>query len=117
MSLLKEALTECEFVIPTKQPDGYGGWETVFTPGASFEAAIVRNQSLQALVAEKQGVTEVYTISTSKALTLEFHDILRRKSDGKVFRVTSDGTESHTPASASLDMRTVTAEAYALPVR
>ena len=45
---------------------------------------------------------------------LEYHDVLRRVRDGKVFRVTSDGDDKYTPESATLNMRQVTAEEYIL---
>ena len=62
-----------------------------------------------------QGLTSLYTITTKKAVTLQYHDIVKRVSDGKVFRVTSDGDDQKTPASATLDMRNVTAEEFDLP--
>ena len=83
--------------------------------GAEFYAAIVFDTSMEARVADKQGVTSLYTITTRKNLTLEYHDVFRRLRDGKIFRVTSDGDDKHTPASANLDMRQVTAEEWSLP--
>jgi len=41
--------------------------------------------------------------------------VFRRAFDGKIFRVTSDGSDKYTPASATLNMRQVTAEEYELP--
>jgi hypothetical protein len=38
--------------------------------------------------------------------------VFRRESDGKIFRVTSDGDDKKTPPSAGLDMRQVTAEEF-----
>ena len=71
--------------------------------------------TIQARTAEKQGVTALYTVTTRKAMNLQYHDIFRRSSDNKVFRVTSDGDDKKTPASASLDIRQVSAEEYTLP--
>ena len=48
-------------------------------------------------------------------MTLEYHDVFRRSSDNKIFRVTSDGDDRKTPTSAKLDMRQVTAEEWELP--
>ena len=94
--------------------DGYGGYITTYVAGASFQAAIVFDTSMQARVADKQGVTSLYTVTTSKALTLEYHDVFKRLKDNKVFRVTSDGDDKYTPASSTLDMRQVTAEEFLL---
>lgn len=115
MSLLDEAMEEFYMMNKTKTPDGYGGFSTTWTQAQTpFKAAIVYNQTLAAKVAEKQGVTSVYTITTPKNMVLEYHDVLKRKSDNKIFRVTSDGDDSFTPASANLNMRQVTAEEWEL---
>lgn len=95
--------------------DGLGGYISTYTEGAEFDAAITLDTSMQARTAEKQGVTALYTVTTSKAMNLQYHDIFKRKSDNKIFRVTSDGDDKHTPPSATLDMRQVSAEEYTLP--
>lgn len=115
MSLLDEAMEKCIYLDKTTAPDGYGGTAISWQEGAEFYAAIVFDTSMEARVADKQGVTSLYTITTRKNLTLEYHDVFRRVRDGKIFRVTSDGDDKHTPASANLDMRQVTAEEWSLP--
>ena len=90
---------------------GYATW----TEGAAFKAAAVYDTSIEARVAAVQGVTSVYTITTPKTVTLEYHDVIKRISDGKLFRVTSDSKDKQTPASATLNMRQVTAEEFTLP--
>lgn len=115
MSLLSESMEQCVFLNKTKVPDGYGGFRTLWTDGAIFNAAIVFDASMEARVGEKQGVTSLYTVTTSRALTLEYHDVFRRVSDSKIFRVTSDGDDKKTPESTRLDMRQVTAEEFTLP--
>ena len=115
MSLLDEAMEKCVYLDKTTAPDGYGGTTISWQEGAEFYAAIVFDTSMEARVADKQGVTSLYTITTRKNLTLEYHDVFRRLRDGKIFRVTSDGDDKHTPASANLDMRQVTAEEWSLP--
>jgi hypothetical protein len=67
---------------------------------------------MQARIAEAQGVKSLYTITTTKNVNLQFHDVFKRVSDNKIFRVTSDGDDNKTPASASLNMRQVTAEEF-----
>lgn len=114
MSLLDEAMTSCVMIDKSTVKDGYGGYETVWTEGAEFDAAIVLDNSMQARVGEKQGVTAFYTVTTRKVLNLQYHDVFKRLKDGKIFRVTSDGDDKHTPASAMLDMRQVSAEEFSL---
>lgn len=115
MSLLSEAFEPCVIIDKTTRPDGYGSVITVWQDGAEIEAAVVFNDSTQARIAEKQGVTALYTITTNRSINLQYHDVIRRVSDGKIFRVTSDGDDKKTPASATLDMRQVSAEEWTLP--
>ena len=114
MSLLSEAMVSCHFIDKTTAPDGYGGVETVWKEGADFKAAIVLDSSMQARIAAQQGVTGLYTITTATTINLQFHDVFRRDEDQKVFRVTSDGDDNHTPKSAGLNMRQVSAEEWVL---
>lgn len=110
MSLLDEAMESCVIMDKTTQSDGYGGVQTAWVEGAPIKAAIVFDTSMQARTAEKQGVTSLYTITTQKNIVLQYHDVFKRLRDGKIFRVTSDGDDKFTPASATLNMRQVTAE-------
>lgn len=115
MSLLEEAMEKCIMLDKSTVPDGYGGFDTVWSEGAEFNAATVLDTSTQARIAQAQGVKNLYTVTTQKNINLQFHDVFRRLRDDKIFRVTSDGDDKRTPASATLDMRQVTAEEFSLP--
>ena len=115
MSLLNEAMENCTLMDKTTVSDGYGGYVATWTAGASFKAAIVLDTSIEAKRAEVEGVTGLYTVTTTKALNLQYHDVFRRESDSKIFRVTSDGDDKKTPNSAGLNMRQVSAEEWELP--
>lgn len=114
MSLLSEQMKECTMLDKITSSDGYGGTKQSYVSGATFYAAVVFDISIQARVADKQGVTSRYTVTTPRGITLEYHDVFRRNEDGKVFRVTSDGDDKFTPKSATLDMRQVTAEEFTI---
>lgn len=110
MSLLSDAMESCMMLNKQSSNDGYGGFINTWVEGATFTAAIVFDTSIEARVAEVQGVHSLYTVTTPRNVTLQYHDVFRRVRDGKLFRVTSDGDDKFTPASTSLDMRQVTAE-------
>lgn len=114
MSLLEEGMEKCIMLDKTTAPDGYGGYTTVWVEGAEFKSAITFDTSIEARTAEQAGVSSLYTVTTRKNISLEYHDVFRRIRDGKVFRVTSDGDDKYTPSSATLNMRQVTAEEYIL---
>lgn len=110
MSLLSDAMEKCIFMDKTTVPDGYGSVMPVWKEGAEFDAAIVFNSSIEARRAAQEGVTSLYTVTTPRNIVLKYGEIFKRLSDGKLFRATSDGDDKYTPASATLDMRQVTAE-------
>lgn len=110
MSLLTEQMESCILLNKQTVNDDYGGFITTWTDGAEFKAAIVFDTSIEARAAEVQGVHSLYTVTTSRNVVLQYHDVFRRQRDGKIFRVTSDGDDKFTPQSAGLDMRQVTAE-------
>ncbi len=116
MSLLTEQMDKCVMLDKTTSPDGYGGYVSTYADGAEFMAAITLDTSIEARTAEKQGVTSLYTVTTGREMTLEYHDVFRRARDGKILRVTSDGDDKYTPASAGLNMRICTAEEWELPI-
>lgn len=115
MSLLDSAMETFTMLDKTTVSDGYGGYSSVWTQGAQFQAAATFDTSIEARVADVQGVTSLYTITTTKAINLQYHDVIKRLSDNKVFRITSDGDDKKTPPSATLNMRQVTAEEWSLP--
>jgi head-tail adaptor len=114
MSLLSDAMEKCVIINRLRVNDGYGGYKNEWVDGAEFQAAITLDSSTQAKLAEASGVTALYTIITGREMNLQYHDVLRRESDGKIFRVTSDGDDKKTPKSAGLDMRNVSAEEWRL---
>ena len=114
MSLLDAFMTKCTMLDKTTAADGLGGYVTTWKDGAEFTAAITIDSSMEAKIADKQGVTALYTVTTSKALNLQYHDVFKRVEDGKIFRVTSDGDDKKTPSVARLDMRQVSAEEWTL---
>jgi len=115
MSLLSEAMEDFIIKDKTTGPDGYGGVTDRYVDGATIKATATLNNSMQARIADVQGVTALYTIVTSKNINLQYHDVLERVSDGKIFRITSDGDDFKSPASSSLDMRVVSAEEWVIP--
>ena len=114
MSLIDAAMEACVLLDRKSVPDGEGGFISSWTEGATFNAALTFNTSLEARIAQKQGVTSLYTVTTRRTVRLDYHDIFKRLSDGKIFRVTSDGDDVASPKSSTLDIRQVNAEEWSL---
>lgn len=115
MSLLSEYMTPCVVQVPTYTEDGEGGRNATWTDGIRFDAAIVYDTSSEARIAEQERLLESYTVTTRKEVNLPYYCIFKRINDGKLFRVTSNGTDNKTPESAGINMRQVTAEEYKKP--
>lgn len=115
MSLLTDQMEDFVVLNKIRTPDGYGGMTTTWQDGATIKAVAPFNSSMEARIGAMQGVSSLYTITTSRRINLQYHDVLRRVRDGKIFRVTSDGDDQYTPMSATLDMRNVTAEEWTIP--
>lgn len=115
MSLMDDFMAACVRLEPKAVPDNDGGTKTEWIDGMQFNAAIVFDNSLSAKKAEKDGVTSLYTVTVEKSLVFAYHDVFRRVKDRKIFRVTSDGDDKHTPPRASFQVAQFTAEEWRLP--
>lgn len=114
MSLLDSMMEACVIMERRRVSDGEGGVITTWEEGATINVAIVTDQSMQARIAEREGVTSTYTLTTSRSNKLDFHDVLKRVSDGKIFRITSDPEDKKSPNVSTFDMMQFTAEGWAL---
>lgn len=112
MNLYEKMMTPCVRMERKESDDGEGGARTEWIAGEQIDAAIVRDTSTAAKVAEKEGVTSVYTITTKRNVLLGFHDVIKRLSDGKIFRVTSDIGDKVSPGMSLIDISQVTAEKW-----
>lgn len=115
MSLLEEAFETFTIINKAIVADGYGGTTTVWTDGATIQGAMTYNASTQMKIAQAMGVTAAYTLTVKKSTLLDYHTVLRRESDKKTFRLTSNSDDNKTPESATLNMRQYDAEEWRLP--
>ena len=109
--LIQDQITSCCFMNKVIANDGYGGFKTVWTEGATFDAVITENSSIEAAIA---GLTEqqtFYGVKVRRIVPLEHHSVFKRISDGKLFRIRrSDALNA--PSFSALDMKTLDAEEF-----
>lgn len=105
-----------EFVILDRRSvkDTYGGTSTVWVEGAHIFATVVLDDSIEARTAAAQGVTGIYNVLIQKNVHLPWHTVIRRVSDGAIYRITSKD-EKTTPSTSAIDMRHLHAEEWELP--
>lgn len=115
MNLIESMMEGCVLLNRIRTDDPYGGYIEAWTDGATFNAAIIKNSTTEAQIAEKQGINELFTVVTAKGFGLDYHDVFRRVSDGSIFRVTSREKDSEAPAASTVQIAKVTAERWVLP--
>lgn len=105
-----------DYIFMVKQPvsDGQGGFVTKYIDGVEFKSAVTINNNIQTRIAEKQGVTSLYTVQSYKKTKLEFHDIIKEKETGKIYRITSNSSEMETPEYSTFEFNQVSAELWEL---
>lgn len=115
MSLVENAMEKSYIMDKTTASDGRGGTITTYKEGAEIKVAYSFDTSTQARIADQAGTSDRYTLTTKKSVNLQYHDVVKRDRDKKIFRITSDGDDNYTPSTASIDMRQVEAEEWSLP--
>lgn len=115
MSLLEQYSEEYVVVDKTTVSDGYGGYRTIWKDGATISGALAIASQSEVTVAGAMGEKVTHTMLVDKSVMLEYHTVLRRKKDGKIFRVTSKGAEEYTPSSSSLNKRKIACEEWEIP--
>lgn len=114
-TLLDSMAEECVLVEKRTVQTPTGGYTQVWQDGVTFYAVVRKDNTLQGRVAEKQGVTELYTIVVQKGFPLNYHDVLRRVKDGNTYRVTSNIADNEAPVKSSVQIGSVTAERWDIP--
>ena len=112
MSLLSESFEKFTVMDKTTASDGYGSVTTTYKEGAEIEGAMPFTNSTQVKVAQALGVKNVYKLTVRKNTELDFHTVLKRNEDGKIFRVTTGGKDNQTPKTAGLNMRQYDVEEF-----
>lgn len=115
MSLLNDFSRPCVLLDKTTRQDGEGGYITQWTEGATFDNYAALNTSTEAVIAERQGVSAIYTGLVKKDVPIAYGDYYRDTTTGQVYRVTSNPADKVAPASASFDLKSFTAERTELP--
>lgn len=114
MSLLDSMKTACKMMDRSTVSDGLGGFSYTWTEGADFEAVIRKDSSPEMAVAQKQGLSEFFTVIVDKSVSLEYHDVFKRVSDSATFRVTGSTRDSTAPDVSSVPIAKATCERWDL---
>lgn len=114
MSLLSDLTVPCRRMVVQNTADGAGGFSAEWTEGEEFSAAIAIERTGEAACARGEQPQNRYTVLTAPEAALHYHDVFKRLTDGKIFRVTSESAQRCTPESAGLRAAWMTAEDWRL---
>ena len=115
LTLIEQMMEECCILNHIREDDPYGSSTDTWQDGSKFRASIIKNSTTEATIAEKQGISEIFTVVHYKSFSLDYHDVFRRLSDGQIFRVTSNTKDSTAPEASTVKIAKVTAEKWVLP--
>ena len=105
-------MTDCVFLEKTRTSDGLGGYTTVWSEGAPFKAAIIKNNTSPVLVAEQQGMDQIYLVTVHKEVPIDFHDVFKRVSDNMTFMITSEPLDNQSPEFSAINFGQFNAKAW-----
>lgn len=108
-------MEKCRILNHIREDDQYGSSVDYWSDGATFDATILKDATTEAVIAERQGIKEIFTVVTRKGFKLDYHDVFRRLSDDQIFRVTSEPKDSEAPEASTVKIAKVTAEKWVLP--
>jgi len=101
VNLLESMMDACVMMDKTTVSDGMFGFTTTWVEGATFKAFVRKESAPEIKVAEQQGAKELFTVVVPMGVTLEYHDVFKRVSDGAIFRLTSNTMDGQTSDMAS----------------
>ena len=114
VSLLDDFARTCVLMEKQRVPDGAGGYIVEWTEGAEFINYQALDTSMEARIAEKQGVTSLYSALVDRDFPIEYNDVFKDVETGQTYRVTSNPEEKTAPKSSTLPLKYFTAERWAL---
>lgn len=98
-------------------PDGLGGYEVAYVEGAEFMGSITLDSSIEAKVAEQNGMKSVFTLVVDSSLPIERNDTLKRKSTNEYFRLTSNPNDTLVKTQMDGELKSASIERFEIPTR
>ena len=65
-AIIYDMMEKCCILNKIREDDAYGSETITWSDGTSFDASIIKNSTTEAIVAEKQGATEILTVVVYK---------------------------------------------------
>lgn len=111
--MMESVAHDCVMMDKRTIGDGEGGFITAYAEGAAFKCYPALDSSMQARIAEAQGVKSLYNILVPQSVPIAPGDIYKDTTAGAYFRVTMDTKQ--TPSTSTMDLKAFAAEKTELP--
>lgn len=95
-------------------PDGMGGFDTEWVDGADIMGYLSLQTSTEVRIAEQEGYTSIYVLTTEQTTPIDYRMVIRRQDDKKIFKLTSHPEKN--PKTSNISFWHTTAERFELPV-
>ena len=109
--LLNEYKKDFQIYHRITKDDGYGGYTSEWTAGATFKGILTEDTSLTATVAGQDKKTQLYGIKVKRNAPIEFNTVFRDVTDKTFYRITS-GKPLESPSMSAMDMKILQCEGY-----
>lgn len=115
--LIEDFYEDFTLLTPVMVFDGEGGSTTTWHENTQFFATAVKDKSPEMRAAERAGSKPEYTLTISEytPVNLAYHDVVKRNSDGAIFRAISSSVDSKPPKRATFNFSQVRCELWQLP--
>lgn len=115
MSLLDQEYEPFVMIDKRSVSDGEGGYFTDYVEGAEISVAVTNENTSLTRIAEALTEKIEYRVITKRNVRFNQDDLIKRVSDGQVFRIYYKNTKE-TPKSAKLDMKETFAQEWSIPI-
>lgn len=113
MGLIDYEQRPCEKFVKSDVPDNEGGRYASYIHGCKFNAIISPNSGSSKVLADNEISAKQIKVFYPTAIDLQLHDVIRTLDDGKIYRITTGGSQP--PKSASVQYSLAVAEEWEVP--
>lgn len=117
LSIMAKMMKPCRMMDKNTRdrPAGQFTPEVYYTEGAGFVAMLIKDQSPEVRVAERQGIKEQYLVVVPRGVTLKHDDVFKRDADGLTFRCVSSTVDAEAPEDSTVPIAKCRAERWDIP--
>ena len=116
LGMMGAMMTPCRRLVETPAgADGLRGHPVTYADGEAFKALLIKSSAGEIHIAERQDLSERYTVVVEKGVSLAYNEVFRRESDGRTFRCVTSTIDAEAPEVSTVPIAKCEAERWDLP--